>query len=353
MREIRGAVDVNIEQEGPQPQLIIEPDRALCARYQVRIEDVNQLINTALGGEPVGTLYEGERRFDIVARFDRELLNSREAIERLPVQNQAGVPILLSQVARFDVVDGQTIIAREGAKRRMTVRLDIVGRDQGGFVAEAQRRFKEAQAPGPNGAPPLIQVPPGYTVRWLGMFENLERAGRHFSILIPVTIAVIFVILVMTFGSIREAFAVLLAVPFAFVGGTLALYIRGMHLNVSSGVGFATLFGVAIMDGVVLVQWVKALRQQGMDIDHAIVEGAKQRLRPILTTSLVAILGLLPASIATGLGSDVQRPLATVIVWGLVSSTVLTLFIVPLVYRVLAPKVDAAPAPDECAAPAP
>lgn len=325
LRQVPGAIDVNIEQEGPQPQLIVEPDRSLCARYDVNIDDVNQLINTALGGQPIGTLYEGDRRFDVVARFDRDLLHSREAIERLPVFTRAGVPIPLAQVARFDLVDGQTIIARDSPRRRVTVRSDIVGRDQGGFVKDAQRRFTET-----------IQVPDGYRVRWIGMFENLQRASSHFALVIPATVAFIYLVLVATFRSQRDAMIVLLSVPFAFVGGAIALAARGMNLNVSSAVGFAALFGVSIMNGVVLVEWINALRERGEPLERAIISGSLDRLRSILIASLVAILGLLPASVATGLGSDVQRPLATVIVWGLVSSTLLTLFGLPVLYRLFA-----------------
>ncbi|MBX9788974.1 MAG: CusA/CzcA family heavy metal efflux RND transporter [Pirellulales bacterium] len=335
LRQVPGAQDVNVEQEGPQPQLLIEPDRALCASYDVQIDDVNQLINTALGGQPIGRLYEGERSFDIVARFDRDLITSREAIERLPVYANSGVPIPLSQVAHFRLVDGQTIIARDSGRRRLTVRCDIGGRDQGGFVTDAQAAFARE-----------MKVPEGVRVRWLGMFENLARARRHFALLFPVTVGLVFLLLWSTFGRLRETFVVLLAVPFAFVGGLLALYVRGMHLNVSSAVGFATLFGVAIMDGVVLVQCISGLRREGLPLDQAIVHGARRRFRPILTTAPVAILGLLPASVAIGLGSDVQRPLATVIVWGLASSTILTLFIVPVIYRIAAPPDDAASAAD-------
>jgi cobalt-zinc-cadmium resistance protein CzcA len=332
LREVPGAVDVNIEQEGPQPQLLIEPDRALCASYDVQISDVNQLINTALGGQPIGTLFEGERSFDIVARFDRDLITSREAIERLPVYANNRVPIPLSQVAKFQLIDGQTMIARDSGRRRLTVRCDIVGRDQGGFVKEAQRLFESK-----------VKVPGDVQVRWLGMFENLARARRHFMIVIPVTVVLIFILLMVTFGSLRETLIVLVAVPFAFVGGLIALYMRGMNLNVSSAVGFATLFGVAIMDGVILVQWITELRRAGMKLDEAIVQGTSRRFRPILTTAPVAILGLLPASVAVGLGSDVQRPLATVIVWGLASSTMLTLFILPVLYRIAAPPIEAEP----------
>jgi heavy metal efflux system protein len=328
LRRVPGAVDVAIEQEGPQPQLVIRPERELAARYNVRIDDVAKLINTALGGEPIGAIYEGERRFDVVVKFDREYMRSPDAVGRLPVFNADGVPIPLSQVAEIRLQDGQTIIAREGGRRRLTVRCDIVGRDQGGFVAEAQALFDRELA---------SSVPRGYRVSWLGMFENLARARRHFGALIPVTIAIIYVLLVVTFGSQRAALAVLLSLPVAFIGGAVALVLRGMHLNVSSGVGFAALFGVSIMNGVLMVRSITTLRIQGLPIDDAIIEAAESRLRPILMASLVAILGLLPASLATGLGSDVQRPLATVIVWGLLSSTILTLYVVPVMYRIASP----------------
>jgi cobalt-zinc-cadmium resistance protein CzcA len=328
VRSVPGSVDVNIEQEGPQPQLVIQPDRALCASYDVQIEDVNQLINTALGGEPVGTLYEGERRFDVVTRFDRRYLSSPQSVGRLPVFSRSGVPVPLAQVARFDVVDGHTLIARDGGQRRLTVRTDIVGRDQGSFVREVQRRFADE-----------VQLPSGYQVEWLGMFENLQRASRHMIVVLPITIALIYWLLVVTFGNQREALLVLLSIPFAFIGGALALYVRGMHFNVSNGVGFAALFGISIMNGVLMVECIAGLRRQGMDVAEAVVQGASQRLRPILMASLVAILGLVPASIATGLGSDVQRPLATVIVWGLCSSSVLTLLVIPSLYSLFAPKL--------------
>lgn len=330
LRQVPGAVDVNIEQDGPQPQLLIEPDRVRCAQYDVRIEDVNQLINTALGGEPIATLYDAERRFGIAARFDRNYLTTPDRVGTMPVFTRAGMPLPLSQVADFSLVDGQTIIARDSGRRRITVRTDIVGRDQGGFVREAQSRFAEK-----------IVVPAGYRVRWIGMFENLLRAGRHFLLVIPITVVVIYGLLVLTFGAQREALLVLLSVPFAFIGGAVALYVRGMTLNVSSGVGFAALFGVSVMNGVLMVEYINELRRHGVARDEAIVQGALGRMRPILMASLVAILGLLPASVASGLGSDVQRPLATVIVWGLVSSLLLTLFVVPALYRIFA-RPDAA-----------
>jgi len=331
LRAVPGNQDVNIEQEGPQPQLVIVPDRQLCARHNVHIEDVTNLINTALGGQPVGTLYEGERRFDIAVKVDRRVANSPLAVGRLPVHTSDGVPVPLSQVAKIELVDGQTIIARENGRRRITVRCDIVGRDQGGFVAEAQRNFDQTIRP---------LLPPGYRVGWLGMFENLERARGHFVMVIPITVVLIFGLLIVTFGgSVRSALLVVAGIPFACIGALVALYFRDMHINVSTGVGFCALFGIAIMDGVLMVRGINVLREGGMALRDSIITGAGQRLRPILLTAIVAILGLLPASLATGLGSDVQRPLATVIVWGLFSSTLLTLFVVPVLYFAFAPAV--------------
>jgi cobalt-zinc-cadmium resistance protein CzcA len=325
---IPGAQDVSIEQEGPQAQLQITPDRKLCARYNVRIEDVTKLINTALGGEPVGTLYEGDRRFDIVVKLDRAAVASPQAIGRLLVHTVEGLPVPLSQVTHIDVADGQTMIARENSRRRLSVRCDIVGRDQGGFVRAAQKKFETELAP---------TVPNGYNVEWLGMFENLARAREHFCLLIPATVALIFLLLWATFQSFRAGLLVLAGIPFACIGGILALYVRDMHMNVSTGVGFAALFGIAIMDGVLMVRGITMFRQQGMELAESIVQGALGRLRPILITAIVAIFGLLPASMATGLGSDVQRPLATVIVWGLFSSTLLTLCVLPVLYAIFPP----------------
>jgi cobalt-zinc-cadmium resistance protein CzcA len=328
LARVPGAEDVSIEQEGPQPQLVIKPDRFLCARYNVSIEDVNRLIDVAVGGSPIGHLFEGERRIDIVARFAKEYLSSPAAIGRLPVYNTEGIPIPLAQVAHIDIIDGQTIIARGDGRRRLTVRTDIVNRDQGGFVAEAKNLFAKE-----------ITVPSGYRAAWLGMFENLERAAQHFTILVPMSIGVIFMLLLATFGSLRAALILLFAIPFAFVGGVVALYLRDMHLNVSSGVGFAAVFGVSIMNGVLIVRTITELRMNGAALEAAIIQGSVRCVRPILIASLVAILGLVPASLATGLGSDVQRPLATVIVWGLFSATVMTVLLVPVLYRLFEPPI--------------
>jgi cobalt-zinc-cadmium resistance protein CzcA len=330
LRGIPGSRDVNLEQEGPQAQLRIVPDRGQCARHNVRIEDVTHLIDVALGGTPVGTLYEGDWRFDIVVKLDRQATLSPQAIGRLPIPNADGRPVPLSQVARIDMVDGQTVIAREAGERLITARCDIVGRDTAGFVKEAKEKFQETIAP---------LLPVGYRVSWMGMFENLERARKHFTLIIPLTVLLILGLLWATCRSLRAALIVLAGIPFSCVGGILALALRGMHMNVSTGVGFAALFGIAIMDGVLMVRGITVLRQSGTETSLAIVRGATNRIRPILITAIVAIFGLFPASIATGLGSDVQRPLATVIVWGLSSSTVLTLFVVPVLYAAFPPLV--------------
>ena len=284
LRSVPGAQDVNVEQDGLQAQLQITPDRRLCARHNVRIEDVTKLIDTAMGGEPVGTLYEGDRRFDIVARLDRAAVASPQAIGRLPVHTAEGLPVPLAQVAKIEVVDGQTTITRGYGKRRLTVRCDIAGRDEGGFVEEIQRRFDAEIRP---------TMPHGYRVEWLGMFENLSRAREHFRLLIPITVALIFLLLWATFQSFRAALLVLAGIPFACIGGVLALYFRDMHVNVSTGVGFSALFGIAIMDGVLMVRGISVLREQGRALVDAIVEGALGRLRPILITAIVAIFGLL------------------------------------------------------------
>ena len=326
LRSIPGSLDVNIEQEGPQSQLQITPDRQLTARYNVRIEDVAQLINTAMGGNPIGVLYEGARRFDIVVRLDREVISSPQAIGRLPVYTEEGIPIPLAQVAKIEIVDGQTLITRSEGRRCLTVRADVVGRDEGGFVAEAQARFANE-----------ISIPAGYDVKWLGMFQNLERAYYHFLFILPVTVGIVFLVLAVSFGSLRAGFILLLPIPFAFTAGALALYLREMNLNVSTGIGFATLFGIAVMDGVLMFKEITRRRLMGDTIDEAIIRARVHLFRPTLMASLVAILGLLPASLAMSLGSDVQRPLATVIVWGLTGSTLLTLFIIPAFYRIFVP----------------
>jgi cobalt-zinc-cadmium resistance protein CzcA len=324
LRSIPGAVNVSIEQESPQPQLQIHINEAKMAHYQLSVDTVNDVIDTAVGGLPVSQVYEGERKFDILTKYAPHYVNTTTAIGLLPVFNDQGEPVPLAQIADIGIKDGQTLIAREDGKRRITVRSDIRGRAQGDFAEDAQRRFDKE-----------IGLPHGYHAEWVGMFENLARARRHFGLLIPLTIAIIFAVLFVTFGSLLRAATVLLTVPFALIGSMLALWFRGMHLSVSAGVGLTSLFGVAVMHGVILVSYIQELRGQGVGLEEAILKGATLRLRPVLMTASVAILGLIPASLATGIGSDVQRPIATVVVWGLLSSVLLTLFGLPAIYRAL------------------
>jgi cobalt-zinc-cadmium resistance protein CzcA len=330
LKKIPGNVNVAIEQEGPQPQLLIKIDKAKLAHYQLAVDTVNDVIDTSVGGLPISQVYEGERRFDILAKYGPQFVSTPEEIGVLPVFNDQGEAIPLAQIANISVNDGQTLIAREGGKRRVTVRCDIRGRAQGDFAAEAKDRFAKE-----------IHLPDGYSVEWMGMFENLDRARKHFGFLIPVTIGIIFILLFVGFGSFKEASVVLLTVPFSMIGSLLALWIRGMHLSVSAGVGLTSLFGVAVMHGVIMVSYIQHLRKEGMVTENAIIQGASLRLRPILMTASVAILGLFPASMATGIGSDVQRPIATVIVWGLFSSALLTLFVLPALYRWIMPEGNA------------
>jgi len=324
LKQVPGAVDVHIEQEGPQPQLLIRPDRARGAQYDVKIEDVNQLINTALGGEPIATFYEGERQFNIVARFDRESIHSLEAIGSLPVYTDSGVAIPLSQVADFSLTDGPTIIARADGQRRITVRTDIVGRDQKAFLIDARRRFAGE-----------IEVPQGYQARWIGMIENLARARRHFGITLPVTLLLIYSLLIVHFRSAREALLILISVLFALAAGMLILYAKEMSLTASTEFIFVALSGVFLLDVVLLVQSIGNLQGLGLRRDAAIVDGAVSRFRPVILTTTVAMLALLPAAMSRGLGADAQGPQATVIVWGLLVTLPLKLFAVPVLYHIL------------------
>lgn len=327
LRQIPGATDVHLALDGPQAQLVIKPDRVRCAQYDVHIDDVTRLVSTALGGEPVGTLHEPGRRFDIVVRFDRGVLTSPESIGALPVYSRSGVPLPLDQVADLSFAETPTIIARENGRRRITVRCKIEGRDERSFGVEARQQVDAG-----------LEVPAGYKVRWIGMFENLIRIREKFLWFIPITIAVVYALLVLAFRSHRVSLAVLPAIPVSFVGAAEGLVVQGMTLNVSSGSGFVLLCGMSVIGSVLLVQWIDQLRRQGVPRDEAIVQGAQERLRPILMASLAAILGLFPASIAHGVGSDLQRPLATVIVWGLAASTLWTLLVVPVLYRLAAPE---------------
>jgi cobalt-zinc-cadmium resistance protein CzcA len=323
---IPGASDASIEEEADQAQLRIHVDRRAIARYGIAVGEVQEIVDLTLGGRPVSELFEGERRFDIALRYPERAREDADAIGRILVPSANGASVPLAQLARIEIADGASMIARAANQRQIHVRTNIRGRDEGGFVAEAQRRFARE-----------IELPSGYQVSWGGKFENLERARSHMALLIPVTLGLIFSLLFVTFGSARLAAMVLASVPFAAVGGILGLLLRGMHLNVSAGVGFISLFGVTVMASVVLVSEIRRRQAEGVPLDVAIVEGALERMRTVIAMMLVAMLGIVPAALATGIGSDIQRPLATVLMGGLLAALVLILGAMPALYKLVAP----------------
>jgi len=324
IRMVPGAADTSIEQEADQAQLRIQIDRFRVARYGINVSDVQDVIDLALGGSPITGVFEGDRRFDVVARFVPAARGDAVAIGNLLIPRRDGGRVPLSQLADIRVVNGATIIARRENQRQVTVRTNIRGRDQGGFVAEAQARVAQA-----------VTLPPGYQISWGGQFENFERARQRLAVILPITVGIIFVLLYVTFGSALDAMVVLFTVPFSLAGGIVALHLRGIHLSVSAAVGFISLFGVAVMSGVLYISEVRRRVHDGGARSEAVIAGARTQFRPILMLIVVAMLGMVPASIARGIGSDIQRPLATVIVGGLVSTLFLTLLALPAVYSLV------------------
>lgn len=327
IRQVRGAADTAIEQEQDQAQVRIRINRQEIARYGINVSDVQDVIETAIGGRHAGTMFEGERRFDITVRYVPEARVDLAAIGATLIPTHEGGRVPLSQLAQIEVANGATIIARRENRRQITVRTNIRGRDQGSFVGEAQKKFRAA-----------VSLPPGYQVAWGGQFENLQRAQKRLAVILPVTIAIIFALLFFMFGNPAYAGIVMMNVPFSLVGGILALYIRNINLSVSAAVGFISLFGVAVMSGVLVVAEINRLRRHNPDmpVTTAIIEGSLAQMRPVLMMVLVALLGMVPAARASGIGSDVQRPLATVVVGGLLSTLFLTLLALPSLYALVA-----------------
>lgn len=322
LRRVPGAADTSIEQEADQAQLRILIDRLRVARYGINVSDVQDVIDLALGGSPITSVYEGDRRFDVVARFAPEARASPSAIAELLIPTRGGARVPLAQLADIRTSDGATIIMRRENQRAMAVRTNIRGRDQGGFVADAQARLAET-----------LKLPPGYSVEWGGQFENFARARARLVVIMPITLGVIFVLLFVAFGTARDAALVLVTVPFSLAGGLVALYVRGLNLNVSAAVGFISLFGVAVMSGVLYLSEINRRRQTpGASLREAVIEGSRVQLRPVLMVVIVAALGMVPAMVARGIGSDIQRPLATVVVGGLASTLILTPLALPAVF---------------------
>ena len=319
---IPGAADVTINQEPPLPQIQVKVDREAAARFGINIADVAELIESGIGGKAVSTLFLGERKYDIAVRFPESVRGSPDAISSLTVTLPSGARIPLSQVAQVTTGTGESTITREMGRRHITVRLNLRGRDLSSFLKEAQEKIAQN----------VKFDPTKYQLEWGGQFENQQRAQRRLALIIPGALALIFVLLYSAFGTIRHSAMILTIVPVALLGGLIGLYARGMTINVSSAVGFIALFGVAVQNGVIMVANLNHQRDAGLELDDAVVVGARQRFRPVLMTATVAALGLLPAALARGVGSDVQRPLATVIVGGLATATLLTLLVLPAIY---------------------
>ncbi|MCS6954017.1 MAG: CusA/CzcA family heavy metal efflux RND transporter [Bryobacterales bacterium] len=326
VKQIPGAADSSIEQEERQPQLVLEVNRTEMARYGVRVRDLQELIELAIGGRTVSTLYDGDRRFDITVRYIPEARADARAIAGMLVATPSGARVPLGQLATVRVVDGESIIARSENRRMISVRTNIRGRDQGGFAAEVRRRIEQE-----------IPLPDGYAVEWGGQFENMARAKARLSIALPVTVFLIFVLLFFAFRNAQDSLIVMLTVPFSFVGGIGLLALRGIHLSVSAAVGFVSLFGVAVMSGVLMLTEVNRRRRQpGAELRQMLIEACVAQMRPVLMMVVVAMLGMIPAARATGIGSDVQRPLATVVVGGLASTLALTFVGLPALYYLVA-----------------
>ncbi|MDT5272803.1 MAG: heavy metal efflux system protein [Acidobacteriota bacterium] len=319
--KVSGAADVKVEQVSGLPQLQVKPDRAKIARYGINVEDVNSLVESIVAGEEAGQVYEGEQRFNLVVRLNEQSGRDVEAIRNLLVSAPNGARIPLSEIADVSVTEGPAQISREDTRRRISVELNVRGRDVGSFVKEAQDAIERE-----------VKIPPGYYVTWGGQFENLQRASARLMIVVPLALFLIFVLLFTTFGSVKQALLIYTGIPFAVVGGIVALALRGMPFSISAGVGFIALFGVAVLNGVVMVSYINRLREEGRSLADAVREGAGTRLRPVLMTALVASLGFIPMALATSAGAEVQRPLATVVIGGLITSTLLTLLILPTLY---------------------
>ena len=329
LKSIPGARDVKVEQVTGLPLLSIIPDRQALARHGLSIADVQDVVATALGGRPAGQIFEGDQRFDIVVRMPESVRNSMEAIGRLPIplpghdrtgSDPSFVP--LSEIAQLELASGPNQISRENGKRRVVVTANVRERDLGSFVADARAAVASS-----------VEIPAGYWVAYGGTFEQLISATQRLSIVVPVALLLIFGLLFSLYGSAKDAAIIFTGVPLALTGGVAALLLSGLPLSISAGVGFIALSGVAVLNGVVMVSFIRALREQGTALDEAIRAGALTRLRPVLMTALVASLGFVPMALNVGAGSEVQRPLATVVIGGIISSTILTLLVLPALYR--------------------
>ena len=322
LRQIRGMTDIRVEQVSGLYYLKLDIDRAKIARHGINVSEITEVIEAVGGGIAAGEVFEGQWRFPIMVRFPDDRRADAATIAAIWVTAPDGSRIPLRDLADVRIVEGPAQISREHASRRIVIEANVVGRDLVGSVEEAQA-----------GVARLVRLPPGYYVTWGGQFENQQQAMACLAVVVPLVIGLIFLLLYFTFGNLRQAALILLAIPFAMVGGLLALLLGGLYLSVPASVGFIALFGVAVLNGVVKIAYINQLREQGMPLDEAVLTGMVLRLRPVLMTAIVAMMALIPLLLATGPGSEIQRPLATVVIGGLFSSTVLTLVVLPVLYR--------------------
>lgn len=319
---IQGSDDFRIERVTGQQYLQIDIDREAIARLGLNVADINDLIETAIGGREATEIFEGERRFAAVVRLPARFRDNLEAISNLLIDAPNGASVRLTDVARISINDGPAQVSRELGKRRIVVGINVKDRDLGGYVAELQQKVNAK-----------VKLPEGYYFEWGGQFQNMERALGHLMVIIPITIGAIFFLLFLLFNSLRFATLIITVLPFASIGGIVGLFISGEYLSVPASVGFIALWGIAVLNGVVLVSYIRSLRDNGLSVREAVVEGARARFRPVMMTATVALLGLVPFLFSSGPGSEVQRPLAIVVIGGLITSTLLTLVVLPTLYR--------------------
>jgi cobalt-zinc-cadmium resistance protein CzcA len=322
LNKVSGTQDLRVERMTGQQYLTVDLHRRTMARYGLNASDVHDVIETAIGGKVATEIYEGERRFPALVRLPEEFRDKVDVIGDTLLAGPSGALVPLREIAEVKVQDGPVQVSREGGKRRIVVGSNVAGRDIGSYVQEAQDRI-EAE----------VKLPEGYYLQWGGQFENMERAMKRLTIIVPITIAAIFFLLFTLFNSLRYATLIITVLPFASIGGVVALFVTGEYLSVPASVGFIALWGIAVLNGVVLVSYIRSLRQEGLSQQDAITQGCAMRFRPVLMTATVAMLGLIPFLFATGPGSEVQRPLAIVVIGGLITSTLLTLVVVPTLYR--------------------
>ncbi len=322
VNQVEGAADARVEQVTGLPTLSVIPNRTALGRYGLNVVELQEWVSAAIGGESAGILYEGDRRFELVVRLPEDIRRNVDKLAFLPVPLPNGEYVPLEEVARLEIAPAPAQISRENGKRRVVVTANVRGRDLGSFVDDVKQQINSE-----------VQLPAGYWLDYGGTFEQLESATQRLAIVVPITLFIILGILVMAFASLKDALIIFSGVPLALTGGVMSLYLRGMPLSISAGVGFIALSGVAVLNGLVMVAFIRDLWKEKGDLFIAVTEGAMTRLRPVLMTALVASLGFIPMALNTGTGAEVQRPLATVVIGGIISSTILTLFVLPVLYQ--------------------